>query len=358
MPTAHTVQLAFSDSYNGDTGVTTLTDTTTYAVAVNNHKVTDFYYILIEVISPSGLLSRFASGDFLDGEPYVDITPQATGTPPFTQEIAYDDFGFYNYSIWSVPKVISLPSGVESEYGLGDCFAVSETEIYKVVAVSGVDLAVDTDFTDTSKYESITIKEVTSRYYVIEEALDLNLGAAYELCLSSWLENAKNEVECGLILTPCFLKGFNLMMNDYAFDNVSLIEEQSELEYTIKTSNITCLVTTCTEQTSYVDLNCDCESQTESLSSIGYIWDLYYYRIPSAYDANWISKSRLYFDFLQGLTIQDFNLAVDNVEFLWNNGNGGNQISQITESGIIVLNNDYLYAGQQISLWYKRFITL
>ena len=360
MPLAHTVQLAFADAYNDVTGVTTLTDTTLYAAAVNNHKVTDYYFILIEVIAPSGILYRYASDDFLDGESFTDITPQASGTPPLELDVEYDDFGFINYSVWSVPKIISSPIGVESQYGLGDCFAVSATEMYKVVHVDGVDLLTDTDYTDTSKFESISIKDVSSRYYLTEEALDLNLGASYDLCLSSWLENAKNEIECGKIATGCFLTGFNLMMNDYAFDNVSLIEEQSELEFTIKTSNTTCLTLVCNEQTNYVDLNCECEtsSNTESLESIGYIWDLYIYRVPSAYDTNWISKSRLYFDFLYQHALTDFKLSVDAVEYLWNNNNGGNQISSITESGVIILNNDYLYSGQQVSLWYKRFITV
>lgn len=363
MPSSHSVQVSITDSYNNTTGVTTLQDATAYDVS-GNHKRTDYQYILIEVTLPSGVIERLASHDFLSGEPYTLISsPSTYATPPQQNLIDYDGFGFVNFVVYSVPKKLSAPAtSGEKEYGVDDVFAVDEDNIYKVVAAGGVDVTVDTDFTDTSKYEKLsTIKDVPSRYTYSESDLTVNAGTTYDDCRLNILEIGKNNVECGE-LTECFLMSFHFMMNDYVISIADVIDEQTDIEYTLYISNSLCSNCGCGSKVNkfieaYTATNDSCCKT--SVDELSYVSGFFHYKIPTVFDDTWISKREVYFPEFVGLSLYDIIVSISGQQLLFlEEDEDANAIEELTESGHLILKEGYqlFKKGRQITVHYKIFL--
>lgn len=173
----HTVTTSLSLTQTG----TTIGVTSDSTYSTDNHTQSNFSHFLLEIEYPDDSVTRYASMAFYS--PYtVFTTPAAFAPSQFSKTETVDQFGFYDISFYQVPLIDEVTN---TEYGLGDCF-IRNGIIYQVVANDGVDVTVDTTFTDVAKYSVIDIYDVPAKYKY-EETVFLLLSDIL-ICINKIIE--------------------------------------------------------------------------------------------------------------------------------------------------------------------------
>lgn len=153
--TPHTITTSLNITKTG-TSIVILSDST---YGIDNHLQSQFIPYLLEITQPDNSVLRYSSSPFYS--PYTAFSSPSTFSPSqFSKTESVDLFGFYTIAFYQVP---AISHGANSTYGLGDCF-VSGLSVYKVINSDGVDVDIDTDLTDGSKYELIDIYDVPDKY--------------------------------------------------------------------------------------------------------------------------------------------------------------------------------------------------
>lgn len=237
----HTLTTSLSVSVSGS-NISILSDST---YGVDNHVQEKFSKFILEILYPDNTTLRYSNYAYYD--PTVIYEAPSTFYPSqFSKTQVVSQLGFYDISFYQIPEV----SDTDTVYGAGDCF-VSGTTIYQVVAVS-VDVAIDTNFADTSKYSIIEFTDAPSKYKdnVSVFAFPVN----YVNCLNSQIESAaclikNNDVDL-LCSDTTYLQGIEAAIAKklftYAVENPDEFSE-GEIDNVISYFTYSCADNECCE---------------------------------------------------------------------------------------------------------------
>lgn len=263
MPSAHSNQEAFNVTKQLKNF--TIVDDSTYDS--DNHAKLYFNKYLIVIVTPDGTTLYYSSYNFSLGDYTTIQSPSNYLTSALSNTINQFGLGVYSISVYSIPTT----GAGGNEYGLDDCFfRVADSKIYKVVAAGGVDIAVDTTFTDATKYAVIDILSVTERYKASASVFILDY--ATRNCVTNKLQPAK----CLIEDYPCngdycsntiFVNATDIVMAIDMVEFLNNTDAEIDATETVAFLNTLCAEDSCgddgitTMPLASSDCGCECEDE-------------------------------------------------------------------------------------------------